>query len=81
MSAVEARPPSLYVTVETATWAEMNADDRTRLIGEVGKVIEPNGYQGARIQSDTGKPLARWLRTRGAMLIVHNEETVRPRAR
>jgi hypothetical protein len=59
--AVEAYPPSLVVSVDSVRWQMMASDEREALLREISFQLTTNGYRGAFIKSESGKPLAQWL--------------------
>ena len=64
-----AKPPTVYITVETGVWNEMARHDREAMIAEIGRVAEEQGYIGADIRDDSGTVIGRWLKARGASLV------------
>lgn len=73
IASVTAFPPSLYLEVEAETWEGMSEIERLTMIEEVGHVCTTHGYSGALLRDPRGRPLAQWLRTRGARLIRRDE--------
>jgi hypothetical protein len=66
---VEARPPSLYLTVDGAAWERFSQDKRTLVIENVSAAIAPVGYHGIHVATEHGRPVARWLERGGVRLI------------
>jgi hypothetical protein len=65
---VVARPPSLFITVDTGAWQGMGAADRLQLVHDVGAAAAAAGYHGAVLQDPAGRPVAQWLKKTGARL-------------
>jgi hypothetical protein len=63
-----ARPPSLFIEVDSQTWNAMSAADRRQLVKEVGEVAEASGYTGVQFRDSTGISVAQWLLTQGVWL-------------
>jgi len=59
--AVEAYPPTLVLSVDSTRWAVMDPHGQDALLREISFQITTNGYRGAFIKSEDGKPLAQWL--------------------
>ncbi len=68
VTAVVARPPSLYLTVDEAAWSGLDDAARTRLTEAVADRLEPAGYSGAILRTPTGMVVAEWLRESGVRL-------------
>lgn len=66
--AVEAYPPSLILSVDTVAWQAMAPDQAETLLRNVSFQLTTNGYRGAFIKSDKGRPLAQWLVESGARI-------------
>lgn len=73
IASVVAYPPSLYLEVDARVWEGLSEIERQTMIEEVGHVGSTHGYSGALIRDGSGRPLARWLRSRGARLIRRQE--------
>jgi hypothetical protein len=71
---VEARPPSLYVTVDAQVWSGLAVEERRHLVGTISSALLPSGYSGALLRTAEGRPVARWLAQTGVTLI-EGEET------
>ena len=69
IAGVVARPPSLFVTVDPPSWSGLPAEDRTRLVVEVGKVALQLGYTGAVLQDPAGRSVAQWMQKTGVRLL------------
>jgi hypothetical protein len=68
IASVTARPPSLYVEVESRAWRGMTEPDRRQLVEKVGAAAKAAGYRGARLSTSKGQTVARWLEQRGTWL-------------
>lgn len=66
---VVARPPSLFVTVDTAAWGRLADDERRELIAEVGRNAEAAGYNGAVFREPGGRLVGQWLKKTGVKLL------------
>ena len=73
---VDARPPSLYVTLEGAVWAGLDREDRRQLVHTVSSVLLTSDYSGALLRTEDGRPVAQWLALHGVRLLEEGE--VRP---
>lgn len=70
---VDARPPSLFVTIPDGVWEAMSEDDREALVDSIAQAAVLYGYSGARLATDSGRPVARWLQARGSERIPPGE--------
>ena len=70
---VDAKPPSMFIEVDPASWAKIDAGRRLALTEMVGDVLAANGYSGALLKTGRNRPLAQWLRGQGAALIDSDE--------
>jgi hypothetical protein len=75
---VDAKPPSLFMEVDAAAWSRLNAANRLKLIETTGSVLAANGYTGVLLRTERNRPLAQWLRGRGATLIESDEAASGP---
>jgi len=67
---VVARPPSLYVTLDAATWVSADAAARDAMLAEVVSVpLVDDAYRGALISTHDGIPVAVWTRGGGTRLL------------
>lgn len=73
LAAVEARPPSLYVTVEAAIWSGLSAEERLQLVQSLATVLMTSDYRGLWLRTVEGRPVGQWLRQTGAKLIETDE--------
>lgn len=65
---VAARPPSLFVQVDSQAWRELNDAERQQVVHSVSEIISPAGYRGALFTNAQGKTVAQWLRETGIRL-------------
>ncbi len=68
-----ALPPSVYVTIDTENWNSLDDRDRRQLIDSLGIRAASAGYSGVLLKTLEGRPVARWLETRGYELIDYTE--------
>jgi hypothetical protein len=66
---IEARPPSLFVTVDPVDWRGMSVEQQSALLDEVGKVAAAAGYVGADVRDTDGIVVGRWFSERGSQLV------------
>lgn len=66
---VVARPPSLYVKLDTPGWRSLSAEQRLTLVDDVGRTAAAAGYNGALFTLEDGSAAAQWFRERGSVLI------------
>jgi hypothetical protein len=71
-----ARPPSLFVTVESAAWSKLPPDDRRSLVDTASSVLMTSDYRGALLRTEDGRPVAQWLARTGVRLLDANERDV-----
>lgn len=64
-----ARPPSLYVTVDSREWKRMSRADRQVYVDAVGASVAPVGYTGVHFTSTSGTTVAQWLKKTGTRLV------------
>jgi hypothetical protein len=72
---VVARPSSLYVTVPTGHWESLGDDQKQGLIDSIGTLASGEDYLGATLTTDEGKPVGRWLRSRGSEQLLQDDGT------
>jgi hypothetical protein len=70
---VEARPPSLYLTVDAQVWNGLAVDERLHLVRTVSSVLLTSDYTGVLVKTAEGRPVAQWLALSGVALIEGNE--------
>jgi hypothetical protein len=58
---VRARPPSAYVTVDTAFLGTRDPAANAAMLQQVAAALEARGYRGALFSTSDGRPVARWL--------------------
>ena len=73
LQAVESHFPSLFITVEAEAWESFDPTRRGQLLDSVSSIVSANGYSGVLFKTPDGRPVARWLRERGAQLIEERE--------
>lgn len=66
---VIARPPSLYVTIDTQSWDRLSERERVQMVEDFAFDLSKAGYSGARFATPNGHTVARWLKARGAELV------------
>ncbi len=71
---VEARPPSLYVDLDTHSWKGLSLEERTRAIREVGIVAEKAGYSGVHFWTRDRGTVGRWSKRNGVEVIPDRPE-------
>jgi len=72
---VEARPPSLFVSLDAAAWDAADAAGRESMIDEVASVpLIHDDYRGALIKTSDGRPVAAWARGSGVRMLVQVEQ-------
>ncbi len=74
--ALEALPPSLLATVDGKAWARLDDMERRDVVAAVSNVLLTQGYSGALLTAPDGRPVARWLASRGVELIETAEISV-----
>jgi len=72
IASVTARPPSLFIEVESRAWKGMSDQDRRQLVEKVGAAAKAAGYRGAQFTTARGRTVASWLEQRGAWLPPEN---------
>jgi hypothetical protein len=65
---IDARPPSLYVTVNEPAWTDMGTEDRLDAIREIVSVAGQAGYVGVQLWTPDGAAVGRWLKKGGVEL-------------
>jgi len=66
---VDARPPSVFVTIDAIDWNNMTPEEQIGVVEQIGIVASETGYVGADIRGDDGVVLGRWFKERGAELV------------
>jgi hypothetical protein len=69
----EARRPSLYLTLAPGTWEDRDAAARVQLLASLERAASEAGYAGILVRDPSGRPVARWLESRGVELIDSGE--------
>jgi hypothetical protein len=65
---IEAKRPSVFVTLDAGAWSRMPRGDRRNVMDEIGHVAERAGYSGAQVWTTDGKTVGRWLKRTGIRL-------------
>jgi hypothetical protein len=68
----KAKPPSLYVVVDNASWDGMSPSDQQALLEEVGSIAKSFDYHGAHFAREDGRAVGQWLEQRGARILPPN---------
>lgn len=66
---VVAKPPSLFVELDSREWHTLSKQEQLDLVDDVGRTAAAAGYNGAHFKLENGKPAAQWLKERGGRLI------------
>ena len=69
VSKIEARPPSLYVTMSALRWREMNDLERWQVLDQIGTIAGRADYVGAHMRTTDGKTVGRWSKVKGVKAI------------
>ena len=62
---VVARPPSLFVTLNSGIWNGLKEREQRDLVDEIAFSLSRAGYTGARFATSEGRTVAQWLKSRG----------------
>jgi hypothetical protein len=73
--AVDARPPSLYVQLDDATWNALPPAEREELLQRIGDVANRAGYHGIHARTTQGAPAGQWLRDKGVRVYEPSAES------
>jgi hypothetical protein len=65
---VEANPPSLLVTVNGNRWRKMDQQERTKIVRQVGSIVDRAGYNGVQIRNENGLLTGEWIRGIGTFI-------------
>jgi hypothetical protein len=65
---IKARPPSLYVELDTATWRARNERERQGILEELGRVAGAAGYSGIQARTGDGTTVGQWMSKTGVRL-------------
>ncbi len=76
--AVEARAPSLFAAVDPQAWAALDEPGRRAVVERLSGLLLAHDYRGALVTLPDGRPVARWLRSRGVELIATDEASATP---
>lgn len=66
---VVAKPPSLFVELDSRAWRALSGPERLALIEDVGRTAAAAGYNGAHFKLESGKVAGHWLKEHGSRLI------------
>ena len=77
---IEARPPSLYITLDSAAWSALDHDARRHQVRTVSSVLLTNDYTGVWLRTEEGRPVAQWLSGSGVRLLEQSEVREKPTA-
>jgi len=66
---VVAKPPSLFVELDSQGWSALSKPERLALVEDVGKTAMAAGYSGAQFKLENGRTAAQWFRDRGSELV------------
>ena len=66
---VDAKPPSLFVELDSRGWRALDETQRLALIDDVGKTASAAGYNGAHFRLENGQTAGRWLKEGGSRLV------------
>jgi len=69
IQAVTARPPSLFVTLNDASWQALTEVEKLVLLERTGSFAMAAGYSGAQFWNQAGAPIGQWLKKKGASLV------------
>jgi hypothetical protein len=65
---IQARPPSLFVTLHPEGWRQLTPAERRDLITQIGRIAEGVGYFGAQVRTEDGPSVGQWLSKTGVQL-------------
>lgn len=66
---VVAKPPSLFVELDSHGWRALSGQERLALVDDVGRTAAAAGYNGVHFKLESGKTAAQWLKEHGSRLI------------
>ena len=72
--AVTARPPSLYVRLDTAAWAGMSEPQRRETLEQIGRIAAEAGYAGVHARTADGVAVGQWPELKGARVFTASGE-------
>lgn len=73
LTGLEARPPSLFGSVDRARWEGLDTTARLEFVDQLAQVLSESAYSGALLRTEDGVPIAQWLEARGSMLLENRE--------
>lgn len=65
IEAVQARPPSLYVTVSSHHWNRLGDSGKQWVVDATGRIALSHGYSGAVFKTSDGEAVAQWMQKTG----------------
>jgi hypothetical protein len=69
VSKIEARPPSLYVTMSALRWREMSALERWQVLDQIGTIAGRADYVGVHVRTSDGETVGQWSKFNGSKVI------------
>jgi len=69
VQSVQARPPSLYVTLDRSRWQEMPPRDHRAVLNEISRIAGHFGYVGVHVRTSDGATVGRWSEAKGVTLL------------
>lgn len=69
VSKIEARPPSLYVTMSALRWREMNDLERWQVLDQIGTIAGRADYVGVHVRTSDGETVGQWSKFTGSKVI------------
>ena len=68
--AVEARPPSVYFTLDRKRWEKKSEEGKLKMLRSVGFILARSAYVGAQFWDDRGRNVGEWFKGGTARVIV-----------
>ena len=68
VQSVEARPPSLYVTMDAHDWNAMSSAERREVLQQMADIADAVDYFGIHVRTSDGAPVGEWLKKTGVRL-------------
>ena len=68
MQRIQARPPSLFVTLYPERWRQLSPAAQRELVTQIGRVANGVGYRGAQVRMNDGPSVGQWLKQTGVQL-------------
>ena len=66
---ITARPPSLFVDVDSDLWGDLSPAVQDETVREIGNIAQQAGYIGAQIRNSEGKTVANWTENGGIRMV------------